>query len=91
MYDRRFDAKVDENQPEIIAALEGVGARVWVIGRPLDLLVIFRGKVDLLEVKTEDGRLNKNQKETMKECAYAGYWPHVVRSVDEALGAIGAI
>lgn len=55
----RRAAKIDRNQPEIVAALQSMGARVQSLaqignGCP-DLLVGFRGQTLLIEVK--DGRL----------------------------------
>ena len=62
--------RVDENQKAIVKALEQVGAFVWIIGRPVDLLVGFRGMTILMEVKnpkTSYGKkLNVNQKAKMK-------------------------
>ena len=60
----RWNAKTDANQPDIIAALETIGATVQPLrdgeGTP-DLLVGFRGNNFLLEVKTDDGTLNRKQ------------------------------
>lgn len=50
----RQAARVDENQPDIVEALRKVGATVYIVGRPLDLLVGFRKKNWLLEVKDPD-------------------------------------
>lgn len=88
----RYAAKVDANQPEIVAALRAVGASVRPIhtlgaGVP-DLLVGWRGGNYLLEVKTPTGEL------TPAERKFAECWrgqAATVRSVDDALQAIGAI
>lgn len=80
----------DANQAEIVAALRRVGAKVYHIEWPVDLLVVFRGLVYLIEVKGPKGRLTAKQKELVREMAEAGYWPPVVRSIEEALTAIGA-
>lgn len=51
---RRFRGSMrrDENEPEIVAALEAVGAVVRRLDPPMpDLLISFRGALDLLEVK----------------------------------------
>jgi hypothetical protein len=42
----RKDAKRDENEPDIVRLLELVGARVWRLPKPFDLLVGFRGHGD---------------------------------------------
>ena len=84
---------VDSIEPEIVAALREVGASVvhlWQAskaGAP-DLIVAWSGQVHLLEVKSPTGRLSKEQRE------FHAMWKapiHIVRSVDEALRAIGAL
>jgi hypothetical protein len=86
-----YAKRTDANQQEIVDALRGVGAWVFVAHQPFDLLVAFRGDLNLLEVKTAKGRLNKKQKRMIEEMKVTGCYPLVVRSVDEALGAIGAV
>jgi hypothetical protein len=84
--------KIDANQPDIVRALKAVGASVYFIDRPVDLLVGYKGHTYLIEVKnlaTGYGRsgLNVNQKK------WAGAWrgeePVIVTTVQEALAAIG--
>ena len=58
-----YNAKRDANEPEIIAALEAIGCEVFRLDKPLDLLVGYRGKNWLIEVKTKKGRLTKDQKD----------------------------
>ena len=87
----RRDARTDANEAEIIEALEKVGAKVWRIKWPLDLLVAFRSTFYVLEVKTEHSKLNKNQAKVVKEMMLKGCFPGIVYSVDDALKAIGAI
>jgi hypothetical protein len=48
----RYAARVDANQAEIVKALRDVGAYVWIIGLPVDLLVGFNGHTFLMEIKT---------------------------------------
>jgi hypothetical protein len=48
----RYAARVDANQAEIVKALRDVGAFVWIIGLPVDLLVGYRGHTFLMEIKT---------------------------------------
>ncbi len=48
----RYAARVDENQAAIVQALRDAGAYVWIIGLPVDLLVGFRDRTLLMEVKT---------------------------------------
>ncbi|MBI1924386.1 hypothetical protein HYR99_09060 [Candidatus Poribacteria bacterium] len=85
----RRDAKVDHNQREIVSALRQIGASVYPLhfagnGCP-DLLVGFRGKNFLMEVKTERGRLNADQR-----TFHASWRGHVavVKSASEAVSVI---
>lgn len=48
----------DENEPEIVDALEAIGCTVFRVGRPVDLLVGYRARNYLIECKNPDG-LNK--------------------------------
>jgi hypothetical protein len=59
----RQAAKRDTNEPEIVAALRGVGASVEMLsGRGIpDLLVGWRGENHLMEVKGAYGRLTDDQ------------------------------
>ena len=87
-----YAKRTDANQQEIVDALRKVGAWVYVSHQPFDLLVAFRGHLNLLEVKTDKGKLNKKQKDMIEEMKVrSGCYPLVVRTVDEALGAIGAV
>lgn len=87
----RSAKRVDANQPEIVEALEAVGAKVWKIGYPLDLLVAFRERFHILEVKSPGKNLSTSQQETVLKIWDAGCKAYVVHSIDEALEAIGAI
>ena len=91
----RRNAKVDANQREIVAALRRAGASVQSLapvgkGVP-DLLVGFRGRNVLLEVK--DGQKPPSaRKLTDDEQVWQWGWKGqvlTVESVDEALDAIG--
>lgn len=52
----RRAAKVDANQAQIVSALRSVGASVWVIGLPVDLLIGAHGRTAIAEVKTLVGK-----------------------------------
>ncbi len=88
--------RTDGNQAAIVAALRGVGASVLPIASPTvagvpDLIVGYigtdgRSRNLLMEVKTAKGRLEPEQE------TFLATWPGpalVVRSVEEALRAIG--
>lgn len=75
--------KRDANEKPIVAALRALGAFVTPIsgdGAP-DLLVRFRGRLYGFEVKAAKGQQTEAQEQTN--------WP-IVRSVEDALTAIGA-
>ncbi len=81
----RHAARTDDNQPAVVDALRAIGAKVIYIKLPLDLLVWFRGRTLLVEVKDDDGRLTKQQVE------FLATWPgeaHVVRGPEEAITAV---
>lgn len=84
--------RIDNNQPEIVRMLREVGASVahtHMVGKGFpDIVVGFRGKSYLMEIK--DG--NKNL--TLDERQWHDEWRgqvFIVRSTDEALRVIGAI
>jgi len=79
----------DDNENEIVKALERVGASVYrldAMGIP-DLLVGFRRQMFLLEVKGEKGKLTKKQIEFRQ--TWRGPVPAIARTVNQALIAIG--
>jgi RecB family endonuclease NucS len=82
----RRAAKVDANQGEVVEALRRCGVQVEIIGFPVDLLCCDqRGKVHLVEVKTGEGRLTKQQVE------FIARWPgqvHIVRGAKEAVETV---
>lgn len=88
---KRWAAKRDANEAGIIKALRGIGAFVVQLsatGAP-DLLVVFRGRIYLLEVKMpKTGRVQESQKVFHEQ---AGFLISIVTTADEALRKIGAI
>ena len=87
----RYATKRDTSEPEIVAALELVGAIVWKMDRPFDLLVGWCGRLYMLEAKTGKAALNNDQVRELKRCQSAGLPVAVVRSASDALAAIGAV
>lgn len=78
---------MDANQAQIVQALEKVGAKCYYLKKPVDLLVGYRGRTTILEVKNPAGydTITKEQAE------FFATWPgeyHIVRSVKEALTAV---
>lgn len=88
----RFAAKVDANHPEVVKALRGAGANVLSLaavgkGCP-DLLVLFRGRYQLFEVK--DGTKPPSQRRlTPAQEAFHMDW--LVTTVDSAESAVVAL
>lgn len=85
----RIAKRRDKNEPPIIDALEKVGAEVWPVDRPCDLIVWFRRTWHLLEVKMPNGRLSVRQAADREQGLCEGI--QTVRTPLEALQAIGAI
>ena len=92
----RTAAKRDKNEDEIVNCLKHIGCtvqRLSAAGVP-DLLVGFvdeRGKksMALMEVKTKKGRRTPQQIEW--SLWWSGPEPVIVRTIDDALRAIGRI
>lgn len=88
----RRAAKVDANHSAIVAALRSIGASVQDLasvgqGCP-DILVGFRGRNYLMEIK-----VNKGKPTPMQDVWHMTWQGQVVivRTVDEALHVIGAL
>jgi len=93
----RTAARRDANEREIIDALEKFGARVHQVsdGGTPDLLVAFRGRWTVIEVKDGNKPLSQ-RKLTPAQVQFMDTFSadtptYVVSSVDEALRAIGVI
>ena len=87
----RKASRVDANQAEIVRALRDVGATVQhlhtVGGGCPDLLVGFRGRTYLMEIKTTLGTLTEAEGDWFAD--WTGGEASVVRSVSDALRMIG--
>jgi len=86
---RRYAARRDANEGEIVRALEKVGASVLRL-HDIDLLVGFRGRNYLLEVK--DGRKAPSKRpltpqQVKLRSAWRGHY-RVVTSTEEAIEAV---
>ena len=82
----RYAAKADANQPTIVAGLRHLGASVTHLhmvghGCP-DIVVGFRGVNLLMEIKTEAGRLTRDERKWHQRWKGQAV---VVRSVEEAI------
>lgn len=77
---------MDKNQPAVVERLREIGCKVYLIEEPVDLLVGYRGKTVLLEVKTPDGSLTKQQVEFVQ--TWPGGAHHIVRDPEEAVNLV---
>lgn len=88
----RRAAKIDANQPEIVAALRAVGCSVQtlaMVGKGCPDILVGIGKVNLLmEIKGEKGTLTDDQEDWHE--AWRGQLA-IVRSVEEALALVDAV
>ena len=86
----RRAAKRDAIEPEIIQALRAAGCRVWQLSKPFDLLCGRSGRFTVLEVKSgKAGRLTSAQEADLARAE--GLPVYVVRAVEDALQAVGAV
>lgn len=91
---RRFAAKADRNQPEIVAALKAAGCDVMFIGKPVDLLAAKNGVNYLLEVKVPKGKGEPGGRLTPEQEEFFANWrgqKAVVRTAEEALQVVGCV
>lgn len=90
----KYAAKIDKNQPDIVKALRKIGAQVVctsTVGQGFpDLVVNFRGRTMLLEVK--DGAKPPSDRQlTPAQKIFHAEWSgelHVVESIEQAIGVL---
>ncbi len=86
----RYAARVDANQEQIVSALRGAGAYVWIIGLPVDLLVGYKNHTFLVEIKTDSRkRLTKLQADFFEN--WSGSTLARIDSPEAALRMIGVV
>jgi len=85
---RRRQHRTDHNQADIIKALRACGCVVHDIGRPVDLLVGFRGGTYLVEVKNKAGRNRLTPAQHAFIAAWCGGPLLVVTDAADAVEAI---
>ena len=89
----RRAARVDSTQAEIVEAMRAMGATVWIIGLPVDLLVGYRGQTLPMEVKVLTGK--RKPKPTgytpLQEAFLASWKGGPVATVCDVAGAITAL
>lgn len=88
----RYALRKDDNQGDIVKALEQIGCSVVVMHAPCDLLVGWRGRTLCLEVK-DGAKRPSARKLTPDQVIFRAEWRGhyaVVSSVDEAIAAVQA-
>ena len=81
---KRFAARRDSTEPDILRGLSRVGAQYLLLDT-FDVLVLFRGRLTMLDCKSEEGRPTARQ-----AALIAKGWPlRFVRTAEEALRVIG--
>lgn len=87
--------KTDANQKIIVAGLRAIGACVIDLSASgsgvMDLLVIYRRKVHLVEVKNLEGRgkiLTPAQIELHRQIGDAGGEVHIVTNLEQAIALV---
>lgn len=81
---RRYANKRDTSEVDIVECLRKAGCAVYRLDKPCDLIVLYRGVVRLVEIKT-----GKRGKLTEAQEAFRAIWPLlVIRDVDGALKAL---
>ena len=87
----RRAARVDANQEQVVSALRSAGARVWVIGLPVDLLVGYQGKLALMEVKDGAKPPSKQRKTALQAQFFAEWADMPISLVDGPEAALRAL
>lgn len=84
---KRYAAKRDSNENEIVDALKACGATVQKLSEKNvpDLLVGFRNKNFLIEIKSETGQLSRGQQEWHRSWSGSVF---VVKSVADILNLL---
>ena len=81
----RHAARTDATQAEVVKALRAIGASVYYVKLPLDLLVAHRGRTMLVECKEFGGKLTKAQQE------FIATWTGEVHVIQGPLEAVAAV
>ena len=87
----KYAKRVDKNQKDIIDALERIGCTVVVIGTPVDLLVGYRARNFLLEVKNSETDYGRNDRSTDPQKRFFASWQGQARKVYSAEDAIEVV
>jgi hypothetical protein len=87
----RRAARIDANQSAVVGALRACGAKVRVVGQPLDLLVGFHKRLALFEVKDGNKRPS-DRKLTPAQVDFIAEWGEfpifIVENAESAVKAL---
>jgi len=85
-------AKVDDSQHGCVAVARGIGAFVFLthnIGKGFpDAVIGYRGKLYLVEFKTDKGKLEEDQVQFAQKMGAVGVTVHVIRNPNEMLALL---
>jgi hypothetical protein len=84
---RGHNAKRDANEPQIVRDLQKVGAKVWRLSQPCDLLVRFAFRLYLIEVTNPENKYRKREEDQLEFLQEWGV--PIVTNSEEALRVIG--
>ena len=87
---KRHATRRDANEKEIVSALESIGCTVYRLDAPVDLLVGYRARNILIEVK-DGSKMPSQRKLTQAQRDFFKDWKGQVRqveSVDEAIKCV---
>ena len=87
---KRYGNKRDANEPDIVSALRKIGATVYHMDEPVDLLVGYRARNFLLEVKDGDKPPSKTKRTEKQRDFFKGWLGQVrvVKSAEEAIQVV---
>jgi hypothetical protein len=86
---RGRNAKRDANEPQVVKDLLMVGAKVFRLSQPCDLLVKFAGRLYLIDVTNPENKYRKRDKEQLE--MFVDWGVVEVSCSDHALRVIGAM
>jgi hypothetical protein len=86
---KRFNARRDANEKELVAAARAVGIRLWQLDTPCDFMAVINGVVWPVEIKTAKGKLTPAQEQFVADMESAGGHVLIWRTVDDVLASVG--
>ena len=87
----RYALRTDANQSQIISALEAAGAKVLIIGKPVDLLIGINGKFAFFECKDGAKPPSARKKTKLQTMFFATFPDYPVCLVDSPEAALRAL